>query len=226
VAATLGLSGLLVVVLLEPASAHEQRSVGAYHFVVGWANEPIYAGERNAALLILTTTDGRPVNTLGDSLKLQVGFGTQSINLPLELTYDPDTGEGTPGEYLASFIPTVPGNYTFHFTGRIGKQKIDETFAHADGLESVDDPSAVEFPVKEPPVSQVAALAQRLSTRLDAAQRAQERAQDSANGAKTIGYVGIAVGAVAVLGVGVLAVSRRRGGSRVTPARASVGERS
>jgi hypothetical protein len=40
-----------------------------------------------------------------------------------------EVGEwGTPGDYRAFFIPTAPGGYSFHFTGTIKGQKIDQTF--------------------------------------------------------------------------------------------------
>jgi hypothetical protein len=82
----------------------------------------------------------------------------------------------------------------------------------------VKDPAQVEFPIKEPPVSQVAGLAQRLSTRLQAAMAAQKRSQDSANSAKTIGYIGIAVGGVGILvGALALAISRRRVVAPIAP---------
>src|SRR6266545_3616700 len=37
-------------------------------------------------------------------------------------------GDGTPGDYRAWFIRTAPGPYTFHFTGSIKGQKVDEKF--------------------------------------------------------------------------------------------------
>jgi hypothetical protein len=207
-----GLAAILVVGLSGPASAHEEQAVGAYHFVVGWGEEPAYAGVKNSVQLILSTRSGSPVNNLGDSLQVEVVFGTQKMTLPLELNFDPDSGEGVPGDYRAWLIPTSPGDYTFHFTGRIGKQNVDQSFTSGPStFAPVSDPAQVEFPVKEPPVSQVAALAQRLSTRLQAALAAQKRAQDSADSAKTIGYIGVAVGAVGLMvGALALAMSRRR----------------
>lgn len=207
-----GLAAVLVVGLSGPASAHEERAVGAYRFVVGWGEEPAYAGVKNSVQLILSTRGGSPVNNLGDSLQVEVVFGTQKMTLPLELNFDPDSGEGMPGDYRAWLIPTSPDDYTFHFTGRIGKQTIDQSFTSGPStFDPVSDPAHVQFPVKEPPVSQVAALAQRLSTRLQAALAAQKRTQDSAASAKTIGYIGIVVGAVGLLiGSLALAISRQR----------------
>lgn len=35
-------------------------------------------------------------------------------------------GSGTPGDYRGWLIPTRPGKYTFHFTGTIKGDPIDE----------------------------------------------------------------------------------------------------
>jgi hypothetical protein len=209
----------LVLTQAGPASAHEERTVGAYHFVVGWGEEPAYAGVKNSVQLILSARSGRPVNNLGDSLQLEVMFGSQKMSLPLELNFDPDSGEGMPGDYRAWMIPTAPGDYTFHFTGKIGTQSVDQSFMSGPStFDPVTDPAEVEFPVKEPPVSQVAGLTQRLAARLQAAQSAQKRAQDSANSAKTVGYIGIAVGALGLLvGAAAVALSRRQAATPVGP---------
>ncbi len=222
-----GLSGVLLATNAAPALAHTQRTVGAYHFTVGWNQEPIYAGVNNAVVLFLTTKSGTAVNDLGDSLKVEVIFGSQKMTLSLELAFDPDAGEGQPGEYLAPFIPTAAGSYTFHFVGSIRGQKVDETFVpSSSGLESVSDPTQAEFPAKEPPVAQVAALAQRLSSRVQAAQAAQRQAQDSADSAKTVAIIGIVVGALGlIVGVAALVASRRRASATaVAPARQPAGE--
>ena len=48
----------VLVVTAGPASAHEQRKVGAYQFTVGWQREPTYAGVQNAIQLFLKDTSG------------------------------------------------------------------------------------------------------------------------------------------------------------------------
>jgi hypothetical protein len=47
------LAALLLPLLASPAAAHEARTVGKYHFVVGFGDEPAYAGEKNSVQLIL-----------------------------------------------------------------------------------------------------------------------------------------------------------------------------
>ena len=120
----------LIVLQAGTASAHEERVVGRYHLAVGFGDEPAYAGVENSVQLFLhdARTD-KPVVDLGPTLKVQVMTGSKTMP-PLVLEPDFEVGEfGTPGDYRAFFIPTRPGDYTFHFTGSIKGQKIDESFA-------------------------------------------------------------------------------------------------
>ena len=105
--------GALSIGNAAPAFAHVERTVGKLKFTVGWGDEPTYAGSRNSVQLILADPKGKPITDLGDSLKVEVIFGSQTVTLPLQATFDPDTGEGTPGDYRAWFIPTrahTPGS--------------------------------------------------------------------------------------------------------------------
>ncbi|TMK96427.1 MAG: hypothetical protein E6G40_11910, partial [Actinobacteria bacterium] len=68
---------------------------------MGWGEEPAYAGIKNSVQLILSTASGKAVDNLGDSLQVEVIFGNQKMSLPLELNFDPDSGEGMPGDYRA-----------------------------------------------------------------------------------------------------------------------------
>ena len=224
----LALAAAMATILASPALAHEARTVGAYHFLVGWGEEPVYVGTRNSVQLILTTKSGTPVNDLGDSLEVEVVFGTQKETLPLELNFDPDAGVGTPGDYRAWLFPTAPGNYTFHFTGTIRGQQVDQSFTSSPTtFDAVQDPQTVEFPAKVPPVAQVASLTQRLASRLAATQAAQHKAQDSASSAKTIGTVGVVVGAIGLLvAIAALAAARRKRIGPVAPAPATTAQRS
>jgi len=195
-----------------PASAHEARTVGAYHFLVGWGAEPAYAGQQNSVQLILTTAAGKPVTDLGDSLKVEVIYQSHTTTLSLEPAFDPDTGLGTPGDYRAWFFPTAPGDYTFHFTGTIGSQGVDERFTSGpQTCDPVGDPTGVEFPIKNPTLTELGTAVQRQNTRIDAATAdAKAAARHDANGAKVFGIVGIAVGLVGVaLALTALMASRR-----------------
>jgi hypothetical protein len=205
-------STLLVFGSAGPALAHEERNVGTYTFAVGFGDEPAYAGSKNSVQLILSK-GGKAVTALGDSLKVEVTFGTQTMDLPIEPDFE--IGEfGTPGDYRAWFFPTRPGSYTFHFTGSIGSQQVDEEFTSSSTTFSdVVDPTSVEFPVKDPTLGQVAQRLDREFPRIET-QLASTRkaADDGASSAKTLGYVGIGLGAIGlIVAIVALTATRRRG---------------
>ena len=156
---TVALACALLLPVTVPASAHTVKDVGAYKLTVGWGGEPAYAGQLNSVQLVVADkATGKPVLTAGDSLKVTVIYGSQQTQFALTPTYDPDTGFGTPGDFRAWFYPTAPGDYTFHFTGSIGSQQVDQSFTSGPTtFATVEDPSAVQFPVKAPSNAQLAA---------------------------------------------------------------------
>jgi hypothetical protein len=194
------------VALMAPVFAHEQRQVGAYQLTVGWQHEPTYAGVENAVQIFIKDTKGKPVNDLGDppSLKVQAITGSQTSDpLDLKASFDPDAGEGTPGEFDATIVPTAPGNYTFHVTGAINGQNIDEKFTSSDQtFDPVKDPSDVEFPAKTPSAGQLSQSIDRLGPRITSA-------KDDASSASTLGIIGIVVGALGLI-IGGLGLVRSR----------------
>jgi hypothetical protein len=199
--------------LAPPAAAHEDREVGDLVMVVGFGDEPAYAGYPNSAQLILSHQHGRPVTDLraGD-LGVEVKFGDTTKDLELEPFFE--VGEfGEPGDYRAWFVPTRAGAYTFTFTGRADGQRINESFTSApDTFSDVTSPADVEFPVQDPTNGELAERIERevprLSGRIAAASQA---AEDDADSATTLAVVGIVVGAVGlILGAAALAMARRR----------------
>jgi hypothetical protein len=214
-AASMCLAASVVLAWAGPASAHEQRQVGAYQLTVGWAHEPTYTGVENAVQIFVKNAKGDPVDDLGDppTLKVQVQAGSQTSD-PLELkpSFDEDTGLGTHGEFDAAIIPTSPGDYTFHLTGDIAGQKVDEKFTSSEKtFDSVKDPTEVEFPAKPPSAAAVSANLDRLNPRVDAATTRAASAKKNADSAKTLAIVALAVGVV--LGLAGLAAglaARRR----------------
>ena len=134
----LALAALLVAISLPGlASAHEKRTVaGRYTFVVGFLDEPAYAGIKNS--IDLTICDGNacnyvvkdgarvvdnPVNDAQKTLKVEVIFGGQAA-LPLDLA----ARYGQPGKYQGFFLPAKAGSYTFHLSGQLNGQAVDERF--------------------------------------------------------------------------------------------------
>jgi hypothetical protein len=215
----------LIVGSAGPALAHEERMVGKYHFAVGFGDEPAYAGQKNSVELILAGPNDQPVVDLTDTLKVEVMFGNQKLELPLQPNFE--VGEfGNPGDYRAWFFPTRAGAYTFHFFGTIKGQNVDQSFTSSPTtFAEVTDPSQVEFPVKDPTVAQVAQRIDREFPRLSTALADQGgSARKSAKSAKTIAYVGLGVGILGVvLAIAAMATGRRRTGAGARPeaARAS-----
>lgn len=179
-----------------PALAHEIRPVGPLEVVVGWLEEPAFAGFRNAVSLN-ASRGGQPVE--GGVLEVQVIFGTAEDGTPGEpMELRPAFGE--PGEYRAFLIPTRPGTYAFHVTGRIGGRAFDETFTSGeDTFNDIVDTREAEFPAQDPSRGELARRAEQIDERLAAAQAEVEDANDAADQAKLFGYVGVGLGAIALL---------------------------
>jgi hypothetical protein len=203
----------LVALGAAPALAHEEREVGAFHMVVGFGDEPAYAGQKNSVQLLLFDGGGAPVTDLGDTLNVEIGYQDQTMPaIAVEPNFE--VGEfGTPGDYRAFFFPTRPGSYSFHFTGTIKGQQIDETFQSGPSTFSdVQDASTVEFPVKDPTNGQLAERLDREIPRVTQTAQAQAAsALDRADSARTLALVGVIVGGVGlILGVAGLALGARR----------------
>jgi hypothetical protein len=145
------LIGALVVMLAMPglAAAHEIRQVGDYQFVVGLIGEPVFTDQKSG-LEIQVTANEEPVEGLEESLEAEVIFGDQSRSLTLEPRF------GEPGWYQSVFFPTAAGPYTFHVTGEIEGQAIDESFtAGPDTFGEVQDATSGQFPVAFPATSDI-----------------------------------------------------------------------
>jgi hypothetical protein len=213
---------LFIAATAAPASAHVLKTAGPYHLLIGFGSEPTYAGEQNSVFLLLTSAkSGAPVvdEGLGDTLKVAVGFGTQTKLVPLVSSFDPDSGQGTKGVYNAYFIPTVPGDYTFHFSGTIHTTKVNITVRSSPTtFDSAHDPAGIQFPQQAPSNLQLAQRQNAQSARLFAAIQAADTKADTASTALAVGIAGLVVGA-AGLCVGGIALARGRRRSR--PAAAS-----
>jgi hypothetical protein len=228
-ALAVALAAVLVVAPAGVASAHEGRELGPYEVEVGFGEEPTYAGfENSVAMFIHDHDSGDAVTDLGPTLQVQVEYQNQKMD-PMTMEPNFEVGEfGEPGDYRAFFIPTRPGDYTFHFTGDIKGTKVDESFTSGpDTFSTVDDPSSIEFPVKDPTNGELGEAVQRIQPRVEAAVAAQRKAEsqvaalqddvDSANSMATIalivgGVLGL-VGAVAGLaGLSAARKARRAGG--------------
>lgn len=194
-----------------PGYAHEGRHIGRWHFTVGWGEEPSYAGKQNSVLLILIDHDDKPVVDLGDTLKVEVAFGSDKRTLSLEPRFRVGAF-GTPGDYRAYLTPTRAGTYTFTFTGTIKGDRINAKFTCGEKtFDCAQDPSEIEFPAKDPSNAQLAERIDREVPRLETeVKKVAAVAKDDAKSANTMGLVGIIVGAVGLLIALIAVLSGRR----------------
>lgn len=136
------------------ADAHEVRPIadGKYQIVVGFMDEPAFAGEQNGLEFWVSDisaatptadgeTEGAPVGGLEETLQAEVIFADQTMALELSPRWNEE------GAYESAFFPTAPGDYTFRIFGTIDGTEIDESFTSSpEGFSSVQDPAPLQFP--------------------------------------------------------------------------------
>jgi len=196
------------VLTCRPAAAHEERQVGSYQLAVGWEAEPTYAGEPNGVQVFIQDASGKPVykQNARTALKAQVSYGSQtSDTLELEPAWDASTS----GEWNAAIAPTQAGVYTFHLTGSLNGQAIDEKFTSSDTtFESAESLQSIEFPTKTPSSQELAAAQVRTQANLADAAATADDAKSSSDTLMVVTIIGLVV-AIA-LGGGALFVALRR----------------
>ncbi len=166
--------------------AHDRKNAGALTVVLGWGTEPAFSGSLNAVVVSLADRTG-PLAKAEGELSVEVGFGTERVTLALEPVLN------RPHEFHAPLVPTRAGTYTFHVTGRINKQPIDITSTCGDStFHCVTDASAIQFPVKDPSVGQLAERIDRSLPRADDATAAARSARLLAIAALGISIAGVA----------------------------------
>ena len=188
VAAVLGACALAIL-SVGPVAAHEERTVAGYDLEVGFINEPVYVGDKSGLEFFVHKGD-TPVEGLDTTITAEVIFQAQSRPLPISAR------EGDPGAYESVFIPTAAGPYTFHLSGTIEGQSIDESFTSSPtGFNEVQEVAAGQFPVQFPAPAEIAADA-----------KAGKDAAAQVTVAIGLGAAGVLIG---LIGVG-LALARRR----------------
>jgi hypothetical protein len=152
--------------LAIPVVAHEGRQIGPYSVTFGWRSEPAYVGLLNGPELLITVGDNSaPVEGMAATLKLDVIFGDQAKTLFLREAF------GEPGHYVADLIPTRPGDYSFHLTGKIGDMDVDETFSSTDGaFDSIEPVSDILFPDTNYSIADLQAMIAELQAMVEALQ--------------------------------------------------------
>ena len=166
-------SVLLSVLSAPVAAAHGHTAAGGFNFVIGWAGEPALVGQPNAVQLFVYDQDEKPITDIpADAISVVASTaGQDSSSLSLAPAFDVAEGVGTPGAYSADIIPTAPGDYTFHFTGTIQGKAIDVSMASgAETFNGVVAPADLEFPVKQPTLTEVGTRLDRMDGRIAALQ--------------------------------------------------------
>lgn len=191
---------LVAVLSSGTASAHGRRDIanGKYQIVVGFLTEPAYTNNTNGIDLTIcqgaceNNADGtlkNPVKDADKTLKAEVIFGSQTLPVTLAPRFRAD------GKYNGYFTPSKAGDYTFHFTGTINGDQIDEKMASTkDGFGAVEDPKL--FPAVQ-------------SSAADLQQQVKD-AKDQASGASTFGIIGIVVGALGLIVAGIALALRSK----------------
>ncbi len=132
------------------ADAHERRNVGPYQVVVGWLEEPAFAGVANAVDFRVTdtrSTPPKPVEGLEKTLTVQVfqGGSTTPYNAQFRTRF------GNPGAYAADIIPTREGSYRFVVKGKIDTLEVNETFETGPGrFDEIRPITQLQYPDKVP----------------------------------------------------------------------------
>jgi hypothetical protein len=227
---------VLTVAVVGTIQAHVLKDFGPYSVALGWSVEPTYVGQVNAVQVVVKDKQGKAVTDLADGdLKVVVSNGGQdSAALSLNNKFDEDTGLGIAGDYEAPLTPTAPGDYTFHLTGSIHGQAIDETATSSDStFDSAVEATDIEFPNKVPSLTEITTSLDRINARLsaspspaasaaapapsadaglaDAVSAAQTTAAQARDAASSALVVGLVVGVLGVIlgGAALVLVVRR-----------------
>ena len=206
----------------SPAFAHGDVATGDGDLVlaIGFVNEPAFAGMPNGVQLIVEH-DGEPVTDLrpGDVV-VEITFGDETSEpMDLEPAFAFEGGQlvfGEAGDYHAEFVPSQPGKYTFHFTGTIDGEEIDEEMSSSPTtFSTVEDVAAASFPAVNAPTNEelatrIDAESARSADAIAAADVAAASAEDAATAARTVGMIGVVLGAIGVIAAIAALVATRR----------------
>lgn len=205
---------LVSVVLAPTAAAHEGVEVGEFVLRVGFDSEPAYVDVPNGVFLrVQHPKEGEghhdanatlePFLGAEKTLNVTVSTGGKEVTLPFEAKF------GRPGEYVARFIPTVPGSYTFHFEGRLHDEPVDKKLEYPDPVEKRAD---AEFPARGASNYEAEQRLVQLTGEVNALKsEVASLKNQSKDGDRTVPGAGAAAVAGTIGVVAVLAAARRRG---------------
>jgi hypothetical protein len=210
----------LILLPAAPVLAHGETGEGDLALTIGFVSEPAYAGMPNGVQLVVEH-DGEPVIDLkpGD-VQVEISFGDETSEpMDLEPAFFFEGDQlvyGEPGDYHANFVPSQSGRYTFHFTGTIDGEEVDEEMTSGpDTFSVVQDVAAASFPAVDAPSNEDLATrvdeeATRSADGIAAAEAAAASAEDAASSARTVGMAGVVLGAIGIIAaIAALATGRR-----------------
>jgi hypothetical protein len=208
-----GAAVIAVGLALAPSAAfaHAERSAGPFDYEIGFGTEPAYVDQPNSVELILNK-NGKPVNDMTDQLKVSVSFGDQST----DLSFEPNFEAGGDGDYRAWFVPSQPGKYTFHLTGKLDGTTFDETVTSGpDTFDEVQSIADASFPqVQAPTTDELATKIDQEATRSQAQTTSMQAevasANDAASTAKNVAIVGVVLGAIGIIAAIAALATRKR----------------
>lgn len=147
---------VLVIGMINSASAHKSQIVGNYEIEVGWKNEPPIVGETNAITIMVTHASEEEITTgemehdemvhdeeasdemehehsegisgLGSTLEADISLNGKKITL--ELIEDGDM----PGLYVGEYTPAESGHPVVHLVGTLDDEVFEVDF-HPEKIE-------------------------------------------------------------------------------------------
>lgn len=168
---------------VQPAFAHRRIEIENYLLILGWRNEPVIVGERNA--LVVEIYDGDlPVAGVEATLELTVLYGGRTFVGILAPT-------GTPGIYEVEIYPTVRGTYQVHLMGMIEDVVVDTIVEPEEVLPA----SVLQFPQSQPDLAELQAEIEALQARMQMLQ--------------LISYLAIGTGIIGV-GIAIFAMNKSK----------------
>lgn len=123
--------------MIDPASAHVEKSFGDVNVKVGLANEPPLVGDTNQVQITVSKGSGSNSQPLADTALDNVTVTIKYGGITKTLSTTPS--DDNPGEYDVTIIPTQLGSYYIILTGTIdGQPLVNGTFP-LDQVESKDN---------------------------------------------------------------------------------------
>jgi plastocyanin len=149
-----------------------------------------------------------PVLNAADALRVEILHVPTDARLlkPVRAVFGED------GTYVADFIPTSPGVYSFRFFGEVDGVQLDETFTSGPStFDEIAPATSLQFPVELASPRELQSAVQGIQDSLAAAEDNADSAKSSATLGLVVGSIGLAAGLIGlVIGSLALASSRKK----------------